>query len=298
MAGTRGVHGPGPDRRRVWAAGGIVGEMVVLVLLTVWVFPDVWRVSQAVIDEDQSAGPELGVTLSELVDHPEPMWGATVTVSALVAELIDPRTMLIGNDDPIVGDKALVVGSVELSRLLDQPGAPIAEGDVARVTGVVRRFDIPSLEADLGVDLDDAGLAGYGRSSVLVAGSVRLDPPPAVGAGDPEYGGSAGPEIGVTVRDIHDHPERYVGRRVTVSGEVEGTYGPHAAWVRDVGVLVVRREARPAWFDEASALVTGEVRRFDRRVLAAELGVPLDDPRLAALGGGPVIVASSVEVIT
>jgi len=270
---------------------GIGGEIVLLVVLTVALFPSLRGVFRGVFDEDQSAGPEFGVTLSEVVDHPEPMWGASVTISARVDQVIDPRTMLIGNDKLVVGDQVLVVGTAELVSLLDQPAPLVPVGAVAQVTGVVRPFDIAALEAETGADLDDAALAAYGRGSAMVAESITLNPHVPHRQGDPEMGASAGYDSGVTIQEIRRDPERYLGQSVVVSGEIEHVFGPHAFWVRDIGILVISSTPRPGLFDESGAYVRGEVRRFDREALEAELGITLDDGRLAELAGKPVIVA-------
>jgi len=275
---------------------GVALELLLFVAVTAWLFPSLWRVSNALVDEDQSAGPELGVTLSEVADHPQPMWGQTVVVSAQVATLVNQRTMLIGSDTPIVGDTVLVVSPRPLAALLD--GAPdqrLAEGDVARVTGEIRRFSASELEAAFGIGPQE--VTDYDGEAVIIASSIELEPPVGVGAGDPEFGGSAGPEVGISVEDIHNHPERYYGRRVAVSGEVEHVYGPHIAWLRDEGVLVVREEAAVTWFDEASAFVVGEVRRFDPAALEGELAIDLGDAQLMQHAGEPVIVAASIEVV-
>ncbi len=287
---------PGP--LWAWAIAGFLGEMVTLAVLTLLLFPGIWETGNAVFDEDQSAGPERGVTLSEVVDHPEPMWGEIVTVSAEVDTLIDPYTMLIGNRAPIVGDLLLVVSAAGRPTLLDQATlTPLTEDDVVQVTGVVRHFNIPALEAETGVDLNEAALAGYGRASALVALTIHVAPPAEIGPGDPEYGGSAGPDIGVTVRDIGADPEQYLGQTVEVSGEIEYVYGPYAYWLEDGGALVVSATPHPEAFDEASAFVRGAVRRFDIAALEAELGIDLNDQDLQHLEDAPVIVAEWFQMV-
>ena len=53
----------GPSQRgRALAGLGLV--LAALAGLTLWLFSSVWAVGQAVIDIDQSAGPERGVNLS------------------------------------------------------------------------------------------------------------------------------------------------------------------------------------------------------------------------------------------
>ncbi|HEV2109460.1 MAG TPA: hypothetical protein VGR16_14470 [Thermomicrobiales bacterium] len=302
VGGRAVVHHPGrarwPGPLWAWGIAGILGEMVILAVLTLLLFPGIWQTGSAVFDEDQSAGPERGVTLSEVVDHPEPMWGEIVTVSAEVDTLIDPYTMLIGNRAPIVGDILLVVSAAGRPALRDQAApTPLTEDDVVQVTGVVRHFDIPALEAETGVDLNETALTSYGHASAMVALAIHVNPPAEIGPGDPEYGGSAGPDTGVTIRDVGADPEQYLGQTVEVSGEIEYVYGPHAYWLEDGGALVVSATPHPEAFDETSAFVRGEVRRFDIATLEAELGIDLNDQELRHLEGGPVIIAESFQLV-
>ncbi len=51
------------------------------------------------------------------------------------------------------------------------------------MTGTVRRLDIPSLEEELGTDLDDALYEGFEGDLVLVAQNVRPTEPAAAPAG-------------------------------------------------------------------------------------------------------------------
>ena len=82
---------------------------------------------------DDSAGPERGVTLANVVDRPESFVGRTVTVSGDVSETnIRPRAFAIGDD---VDETALVLPARD-ARLNAWPHPD----DVARVTGVVQIF--------------------------------------------------------------------------------------------------------------------------------------------------------------
>ena len=271
---------------------------MLLVALTLWLFPSVWAVAIAVVDIDQSAGPEIGVNLSEVATNPEVMWGRTVTISAEVADLLGPRAMVIGNDAPLVGDKVLVVGGADLATLLDPPTAgPITEADVVRVTGEVRRFDPAALATDLGVDA--AALAGsYDGKSALVAGTIELDPPAHAGPGDKEFpAGSSGYDIGVTTNDLVRRTEEFLGEVVEVSDEIdEPALTPHAFVLGDEQLLVVSAQPEDV-FIEATAYVTGLVRRFDLVEVEAALGIDLDDATFERFAGEPVIVAESVAVV-
>ena len=48
---------------------------------------------------------------------------------------------------------------------------------------------------------------------------------------------SAGPEAGITIGDITDNPNAFIGQTVTVSGEVEDIVGPRAFTMGDEGFL-------------------------------------------------------------
>ncbi len=283
-----------------WIAAALVGEMALAAALTWWLFPSLWSVLRAVVDIDQSAGSDRGVNLTEVANHPEVMWGRTVTISARVADVLGPQAIVVGNDALFVGDELLVLGGTPLDTLLLAPAArSIRDDDVVRVTGEVRRFHPAALASELGGGVDPARLRGYGGAAALIARSIELDPPAHPGPGDKEFASMTdGYDIGVTVYDITTHPQEHLGEMVVVSGEVEEhLLIPHAFLLGDQALLVVSAEPRPDLFVEATAYVTGEVRRFDLADIEAELGVDLPDDRLAPFAGEPVVIARAVELV-
>ncbi|MDP9369036.1 MAG: hypothetical protein M3Q03_12280 [Chloroflexota bacterium] len=283
------------------ALAGIAVEMVVLIALTLWLYPNIWAVANAVFDSDQSAGPDVGVNLTEVANHPEVMEGETVTISAEVDDLLGPRAMIIGNDTWLVGDEVLVIAAADLGTLVAPPNqTSISKGDVVQVTGVVRLLDRSAPLAELGDRLDAAVLDDYDGTSVLVAKAIAPNSPQGRGVGDKEFDiGSSGYEIGITVYDVTHRTDEYLGTVVTVSGEVEEhLLTPHAFLLDDDALLVVSATPHPELFVEATAYVTGEVRRFELKAIEAEIGVDLDDERLAPFEGEPVVVAQSVGLVT
>jgi hypothetical protein len=124
--------------------------------------------------------------------------------------------------------------------------------------------------------------------------------PEAATDGDQEFpAGSGGPEHSVTVDDVLDRPGQYLGQVVSVSAEVEeGLLTPRAFILGDRGLLAVSAEPRPELFAEATAHVTGEVRRFGIEELEQELGIDLDDAQLRPHVGEPVIIVHVVEIVT
>ena len=112
---------------------------------------------------------------------------------------------------------------------------------------------------------------------------------------------------GVTARQVIENPSAYVGKTVTVSGDVEEIHGPRA-FNMDSGLslgelLVIGREPFPQVPDRGNtayvindvATVTGVVRMLVTADVEREIGWDLD-PRLEAeFNGKPVLIAQSVN---
>ncbi len=123
--------------------------------------------------------------------------------------------------------------------------------------------------------------------------------PIAVSAGDKEFAaGSAGYDRGVTTDDVVHDPAAYLGQTVTVSDEVEEhLLTPHAFLLGDRGLLAVSAQPHSELFVEATAYVTGEVRRFHLHQVEQDLGIDLDDGLLRPHEGEPVIVVHSLSLV-
>lgn len=102
---------------------------------------------------------------------------------------------------------------------------------------------------------------------------------------------------GVSARDVVYNTEQYLGHTVTVSGEIEEHLSPTAFILSDQGIVVIGSEPFPDVLQEATAYVQGQVRRFDRAALEAELGIVLEAELFAVYEGWPVIVASPESVV-
>ncbi len=236
-------------------------------------------------EDGTSAGPDVGVLLSEISDHPEPMYGRTVTISGEVRERIAPRAVLLGRAGGGSDDAVLVVS--------ERPApSDLAPQSIVAVTGVVRPARKLRL-ASYGVDAGDEAVAPGG--GVVVARRFRH--PTAATAGDTESPKpSAFGERGITVGDVVANTDRYVGRRVTVSGEIESTLQGNAFLLGDAEILVVSAEPTEA-FAEATGIVTGVVRRLGRPDLERRFGVRLPRSFFDHTGSRTTIVASNVHVV-
>ncbi|CAN5144502.1 hypothetical protein BH20ACI1_BH20ACI1_09100 [soil metagenome] len=111
---------------------------------------------------------------------------------------------------------------------------------------------------------------------------------------------------GVTANQIIENPTAYVGKTVTVSGDVEEIHGPRA-FNMDSGasigeLLVVGREPFPQLPDAGDrvyvindvATVTGVIRMMDDKGFKDEIGWDLDANLLSDFKGKPVLVAQKV----
>lgn len=112
---------------------------------------------------------------------------------------------------------------------------------------------------------------------------------------------------GVTARQVIENPAAYVGKTVTVSGDVEEIWGPRA-FNMDSGVtlgelLVVGREPFPqvaaagnrAYVVSDVATVTGVVRLFVTAELEREIGWDLTPEIEAEFNAKPVLIAQSIS---
>ena len=112
---------------------------------------------------------------------------------------------------------------------------------------------------------------------------------------------------GITARQVIENPQAYVGKTVTVSGDVEEIWNPRA-FNMDSGLtigelLVVGREPFPnvpdrnntAYVVSDVATVTGVVRMFVKADIEREIGWDLDSRLEAEFNAKPVLIAQSVN---
>ncbi len=195
----------------------------------------------ATFDDEQSAGPEAGITLAELTSDPEGLFGSRVVVSGEISDVVG------GEDEAItaratpatgfvlgeVGQSVLVVGT-RIPQLAALRGdEDLAEGDVVQVTGTVREFDLAALEEDLGADLADDAFSPFEDRPVLVASAVNLVPTTARQQGE---------QIVLSADELTDSPAEYLAQRIMVRdftvGQPDDILSPRAATLDD-DVLVV-----------------------------------------------------------
>ncbi len=148
--------GDGGAPKWIWWVAGAIGLVILAIIL--------WQL----FDEEQSAGPEAGVTISDITDNPEEYYDSTVTVSGEVGELIGPRAFTIGTEDDLGGGEGVLVVSGD-------PALNLVEGMPVQVIGVFWEFDLEIFEEELGVELDEAFADWDGRPAILAAEVVPAE---------------------------------------------------------------------------------------------------------------------------
>lgn len=157
-------------RTPVYRRDRSTAPLVILLLVAVAAAAAVWMWVAG--DEDDSAGPERGVTVED-VAHDDAfdddgfagsLLGQEVTVSGNVSAVIGTSAVRLGGDD-FGGDGLLVIN-------VNRAGGAIAEDDNVRVTGTVREYDEVMFAREFGSEFEDDVYDPWFDENVLVASSV------------------------------------------------------------------------------------------------------------------------------
>ncbi len=276
----------------IWWIAGAIALVILAVIL--------WQL----FAEEQSAGPEAQVTVSDITDNPQEYYNSNVTVSGQVGELVGPRAFTIGTEDDVGGGTLLVVGAQQLPEIIEGEAEEIAADDVVQVSGPVQEFNIAEVEDEIGFDLQDGLFSDFEGRPVVVANTVDLQP----------EGGDAGAQnVQATLADITDEPEEYYGQTLTVDGAVAQIIEPNAfviveqqlaedeellndpAALAEEGVLVMSDGPQPNLSELMTVQVTGTFQEFEVATFEEELGVELDDGLYSEWGGQPAIQAQQIQ---
>ena len=124
-------------------------------------------VEDVVEEEPLEDGPYDGVYDSAFSDEVDGYAGEEVTLSADVNEVITPEAFTIAGTDDTSVEALLVVGATGDTELVPET--------TVGVTGtVMESFVLTDVEADLGVDLDDALFAEWEQEPYVMAESVDV----------------------------------------------------------------------------------------------------------------------------
>ena len=162
--------------------------------------------------------------------------------------------------------------------------------------GTVRRIVLSDVERELGVDLDDGLFDDFDGKPAIVARSVRM----------------------MAEAEEFDDEERFLGRTVTVVGEVSEVIDPRTFRMggddgflgigEDDGLLVIGARTLPQWagsdireddldaLEDRTVVATGTMRRFVLVEVEQEFDLDLDDEVYLEFEDEPVLVARQVQL--
>jgi hypothetical protein len=232
----------------------------------------------------------LGATIEQIARYPNEFAGKTVMVSGEVDEVLTQRVLRMGGARFLFDRNLLVISPQPWPPIGDRPtGESVRVDDIVLVSGTVRLLDskmigqLPAAERE--------ALRGREGEPALLADDIFVTPRAQWYSG------------GVSLRDIAERVDQYIGKRVTISGEISEVIGERilrvggAQWIKR-DVLVLTREPLPTG---AEALrkgdlvqVSGEVARFGREALHQRTGIVFDERVAATWEGGTAILADQV----
>ncbi len=274
------------ERKKRPAWGAVVGGAVAAVagfVLGFFVFEDNGNGEQPV-----AGRPAL---IDRIAGQPGNFTGRSVLVTGVVKEILSPRVFSIARQG-LAGPNVLVVAPTQVAAPTAGSGSrPILEGDVAYVTGTVRRFDPVKYRRDTGVDLSADAYAFPGTG---LNGRIGE---PAIRATLVTFTGSTTPIVeGATAKEIPQRPREFYDKIVSVDGRVT-TVLPSGAFVIDDALLMLTADLTQAKPRKGERVrVVGPVRPFDpdqRRVGAKPLP---GDELFGRFANRPALVAQSIEL--
>ncbi|WP_432484664.1 hypothetical protein [Kineococcus esterisolvens] len=117
--------------------------------------------------QEDATTPYDGAYDGTFYDDVDTYVGQEVTVSAEIDRVVSPQAFVIAGTADTTVDPMLVVGASEV------PG--LTEGAVVEVTGTVNEaFDLPQVEEDTGVNLQDDLFNDYDAEPYITATSVTV----------------------------------------------------------------------------------------------------------------------------
>ena len=279
------------ERRRsasspwLWIIGAIVLVAVVLLLLI------------PLFNEPEPIPPG-NATIPEITGGLDAYVGQSVLLTGEVQEVLSPNAFVLQGEarDAAAADASiLVIGAQQNLAAIDEQ----LLNDRVFVGGIVREFDIAAIEEEVGYDLDDALFADWDGRPVLVATAIQ------------NAGAPAAAPTNVTISEILQAPDQYMGTNAIVAGQAIDLLTPDAVVMVnpaeanadpvDAGLLVLSAE-QGLWGEIGEdivgqrALAAGIVRNFqDIATIEAELGYDLDDALFEPYVGKPVLIATAFQ---
>ncbi|HSH79007.1 MAG TPA: hypothetical protein VLA19_10805 [Herpetosiphonaceae bacterium] len=161
---------------------------------------------------------EGNVTVAEIAGNLDAFDGREVTVFEEVEEVIGKNAFTLDEDAALEGG----IDSDVLVIVDDNEGTAVDDGDLMKVTGTVRRFDMAEVEKAAGFDLDDSQYTDWAGRPAIVAQEIEaISDWPSVSSPPPNPGITEEFGRNITVAEIASNPTKFISQTVTVREEVE-----------------------------------------------------------------------------
>jgi len=286
MAGLRrSTDHPGRGRRGRDVTIGVVGVAVGAVV-GLLVGAEIFRGGDAAGRDAEASEATIG----RIAGSPNDFVGKPARVTGVVREILSPRAFTVGRAG-FGAPELLVVTRGPLATPTGLSASrPILEGDIARVSGDVRTFDIGAFERDMGVSLrPDPDFFGRDLRDREGDPAIQADAVTFTSATTPVIE-AASPEL------IVERPRDFFGRITSVQGEVTDIL-PSGALVIDDTLLALTADFAQGRPQEGQRVtLVGPVRPFDPDQRRPEGGQLRDERLLERFADRPAIVAQSIEI--
>ena len=148
-----------------------------------------------IFNRKPAATPGL-MSVSEISREKDDLIGKFVTIRSKSIEKLGPTSFAVKKKKFFIKSKPVIIINAS-GKVFDLPTNKDTE---VQVTGTVRQLDIPKLEKEFSLRLQDKAYEDYKNATTIVAQHIALAP---------------------EVSDIADNPSKYYNRRLALTGEIE-----------------------------------------------------------------------------
>lgn len=183
------------------------------------------------------------MSVSQVAREKEDLIGKFVTIRSKYIEKLGPTSFAVRKRKFLIKSKPVIVINAS-GRAFN---LPTEEDTEVQVTGTVRQLDIPKLEKEFNLKLQDKVYEEYKDTTAIVAQHIALAP---------------------EVEDIAENPSKYYNRRLALTGEIENIKNSKMFTLDEddllgeQDLLVFNPTPAMAINNEQTVAVTGVVRPF------------------------------------
>ncbi|MEO1433514.1 MAG: hypothetical protein AAFV71_31535, partial [Cyanobacteria bacterium J06633_8] len=141
------------------------------------------------------------MSVSKIVREKDDFIGKYVTIRSKYIEKLGPTSFALRKRKFFIKSKPVIIINAS-SKVFDLPSDKYTK---VQVTGTVRQLDIPKLEKEFNLRLEDKVYKHYKNATAIVAQHIALAP---------------------EVNDIATNPTKYYNRRLALTGKIENIKNP------------------------------------------------------------------------